>query len=35
MSDNKKMGEFISMLHKFDIGIVINNVGLAGGGPYM
>lgn len=34
MSEEQKIMEFINKIHEFDIGIVVNNVGLTGGGPY-
>jgi short-subunit dehydrogenase len=35
MSDDKKMSDLINEINQYDIGIVINNVGLPGGGKYM
>lgn len=35
MSNSQKTKEFVDKIVNFDIGIVINNVGVTGGGPYM
>lgn len=35
MSELSKIGEFVEKIDKFDIGIIINNVGLTGGGNFL